>query len=521
MLFFCFSNFILAQGLRAELTFNEEYQQFSNGLICVDEYAYFLKEEKEISSFFNKSSIVKVDTTANIVWELEINPFSSEKTVLQNITSDTLGNIYVSGFSLTNCDVFSNVKSFVIKVNSGGNINWIKSWQDINSNTHSLSGLSISNQKVYVNHNSVLESKIYTLNQSNGTLIDSLTISTSDISSILEIQNNIISSQLNRLLYFNSFGQVLNEIIYSSNIQNIAQKADTIYVLTQDSIFSYNLNLSGILNAQLTGFSNLSNLKINDNTISVVNHSSTAQTILELNHTFQILTTTEVPVSLKETDPKDFNPIHFCSSTNFDLTQFQSIRFLDYSLNSTSNNVSSVNDIGIVDIDFTDIITSVVSSQFNVYSYEVYADVLLKNYGNNTLNSCRINNVHNTAISCGHVGYSEFFDNLNLQSGDSVWLSIGLIQFNSETVLGNPILKEICVYTSNPNQTTDLLVINDAFCKEALLGYLSLENNPNLAEKKLIKIVDLLGREVDSDTNQILIYVYSDGTIEKRMQVEH
>ena len=41
-----------------------------------------------------------------------------------------------------------------------------------------------------------------------------------------------------------------------------------------------------------------------------------------------------------------------------------------------------------------------------------------------------------------------------------------------------------------------------------------------LDEKKLIKILDALGREVERATNQILFYIYDDGSVQKRFVVE-
>ncbi|MDE0979932.1 MAG: hypothetical protein OSA78_08050 [Flavobacteriales bacterium] len=39
-------------------------------------------------------------------------------------------------------------------------------------------------------------------------------------------------------------------------------------------------------------------------------------------------------------------------------------------------------------------------------------------------------------------------------------------------------------------------------------------------QKKLIKTLDALGREVNRPTNQILFYIYDDGSVEKRFVVE-
>ena len=41
-----------------------------------------------------------------------------------------------------------------------------------------------------------------------------------------------------------------------------------------------------------------------------------------------------------------------------------------------------------------------------------------------------------------------------------------------------------------------------------------------VAEKKLIRILDALGREVNRTTNQILFYIYDDGSVEKRWLLE-
>ena len=41
-------------------------------------------------------------------------------------------------------------------------------------------------------------------------------------------------------------------------------------------------------------------------------------------------------------------------------------------------------------------------------------------------------------------------------------------------------------------------------------------DNHSVNNKSLIKIIDLLGRETDTETNKLLLYIYSDGTIDKK-----
>jgi hypothetical protein len=47
------------------------------------------------------------------------------------------------------------------------------------------------------------------------------------------------------------------------------------------------------------------------------------------------------------------------------------------------------------------------------------------------------------------------------------------------------------------------------------------ENYSNLkSSKNLIKIVDILGREIKGTKNKLLFYIYDDGTVEKRIIFE-
>ena len=45
-------------------------------------------------------------------------------------------------------------------------------------------------------------------------------------------------------------------------------------------------------------------------------------------------------------------------------------------------------------------------------------------------------------------------------------------------------------------------------------------NNYSINNKSLIKVVDVLGRETAKEDNKLLLYIYSDGTIEKKMILE-
>ena len=48
----------------------------------------------------------------------------------------------------------------------------------------------------------------------------------------------------------------------------------------------------------------------------------------------------------------------------------------------------------------------------------------------------------------------------------------------------------------------------------------SLFTIPTPSNRKLEKVIDILGREVNHTTNQILFHIYEDGTVEKKFVVE-
>jgi len=43
--------------------------------------------------------------------------------------------------------------------------------------------------------------------------------------------------------------------------------------------------------------------------------------------------------------------------------------------------------------------------------------------------------------------------------------------------------------------------------------------SPNFVEKKLLRVVDVLGRKVKKEVNQILFYIFDDGSVEKKIQI--
>ena len=45
-------------------------------------------------------------------------------------------------------------------------------------------------------------------------------------------------------------------------------------------------------------------------------------------------------------------------------------------------------------------------------------------------------------------------------------------------------------------------------------------SHDHTANKQLLKVTDLLGREIQGTSNEVLFYIYDDGTVEKRITIE-
>ena len=54
----------------------------------------------------------------------------------------------------------------------------------------------------------------------------------------------------------------------------------------------------------------------------------------------------------------------------------------------------------------------------------------------------------------------------------------------------------------------------------AMMGSLTSFGEIGLSDKKLVKVVDMFGRETSINSNQILFFIYEDGTIEKRCNID-
>ena len=136
----------------------------------------------------------------------------------------------------------------------------------------------------------------------------------------------------------------------------------------------------------------------------------------------------------------------------------------------------------------------------------------------NQLTSLDVSN--NTALNWLNCA-DNYLECLNIKNGNNTAFSV----FN---VLGNPNLT--CIEVNDVNSPTVINWINDNSnidpqhyfsedCNNACSNTSSISELNN-TPKQLIKIVDVLGRETPFKPNTPLLYIYNDGTVERKMIIK-
>ena len=142
---------------------------------------------------------------------------------------------------------------------------------------------------------------------------------------------------------------------------------------------------------------------------------------------------------------------------------------------------------------------------------EDFINLTILNCENNQLTSLDIsNNINLYFLVCKNNNLLS----LDLRNGNNN-------QFDSLWTYGNPNLTCISVddsiYSTN-NWTVNQLIDAQHYFSNNCSG--TTEIQEHTTNKKLLKVTDLLGRETKGTKNEILFYIYDDGTVEKRIVIE-
>ena len=149
---------------------------------------------------------------------------------------------------------------------------------------------------------------------------------------------------------------------------------------------------------------------------------------------------------------------------------------------------------------------------------EAFASLSGLDCSNNNLTSLDVSN--NTALADLNCAFNEL-ECLNMKNGN-------ISSITAFVVLGNPNLT--CIEVDDVNSSTVINWINNnnnidpqhyfsANCNNACSNTSSISELNN-TPKQLIKIVDVIGRETPFKPNTPLLYIYNDGTVERKMIIK-
>lgn len=472
-----FSHF--GQGLNFEKGLNKAYNQFIGGVDTYEAYAYVGENVNRANSFFSPAYISKYDTLGNQMWQQEvlfgvnINLHPLEVKKIYSVEATQSGGVLVTGGGMKCCDC-GGLFLFAEEYSSNGTLIWNNydfcNEQLINACSHSDSVLG-----TVVVFNQPDKGIVY--RYQNGVRIDSLTIPQRETEQVNILNDSIFTVVKDSIIYkYDFYGSTIDSITYSGAIHLAQYTQDSLIITTSDSLFVLNEDFQ----SQRGIYFNYPILERFDDLKLVVNNNSQKKLLfLDSNFTIQ----DSVLVDFEGVN-YSFSSSHLTVLSPFNLTMHNSIRLLDYSLVDTTNSGNSTLDVELVDFTFNNFSTTQNSQYPNVYSVNADVSVLVKNNGNELLQSCRFNSLLGNSI-CNDAYYSNAFYNLNILPGDSAWVNLGWLGDSQLQSFNSEISSEICIYTSNPNGMIDLNVQNDNFCKTLSAGYVSIFEGSNGEEVKV------------------------------------
>ncbi|NQY10418.1 MAG: T9SS type A sorting domain-containing protein [Flavobacteriales bacterium] len=477
-------NQISGQGLNYEAGLHDSYDQHIIEVVCVNEFTYTAFYHSGYS-FSNYKIINKTDTAGNLIWSREVNPKNFESVALSQMIASEDGGLYVAGWSMAFCDVSSDCYAFVQKVSPAGKILWTKYFNDEMCSFNLITALSLnSSDLLIIGMDKDSETDIYLVDTS-GTDLDSTHSTKGYIVGFESINPN-------RIIAYGGFtmeeldldGNVINARIFGGYIQDAKAQNDSLYVVSADSVFILDENLNVLIGTELNGHQYFSNLKLTDGVIKMASQESTALKVLTLDKELNLLDTKTISADVSLFTKYDFSNSHLSIGDNHDLYKFQSVRFRDFSLTNPADKFTNTYDIGIVNMETYDTLITLVDTMGDVYSTSINAQVLLKNFGNVTVDNCVINHYLGQGI-CNASVYFKTFISLNLAPNDSVWLDLGEVDaYTNAYNWTDTIYRDICIYTANPNQYVDLMADNDVYCDRVVFGFVGIDK----AEKRPVVI---------------------------------
>ena len=203
--------------------------------------------------------------------------------------------------------------------------------------------------------------------------------------------------------------------------------------------------------------------------------------------------------------------------TNLDCHENQ-ITSLDVSSNTALTNLyCSYNQLTSLDVSQNAVLSelSCHDNQLTILDVSNNTDLMYMDCSGNLLTTLDLS--QNDSISYFNFSDNILLECMNLQNGNNCFIS-------DLDTNGNPSLSCIAIdtlpYNGCPQFNSPPLGLMFTDCSNvsscfSITDIKDLSNN-----KELLKVTDLLGRETKGTNNEVLFYIYDDGTVEKRIVIE-
>lgn len=524
------SHLIFSQGLNYEKGLLPK-AVVSNQIVRTKNSETYIAYAESSSEYSKVIYVSKIDTNGNQIWE--INPLASAypncSPINLEINSD--GSFYLLSYNMLFCYPISDMKWTLQKFDATGNQLWTREWDSPSWSYSYFQGLTIHQDETiglnFLNLNNT--SGILRLNNLGSTL-DSI-----NDQALITYENgyltngNIIAADAQSVFLYDNQGNLLNAYNIPSDIRELKVYNDSIYILTLDKLFLFGSALNLLATSSINGYNDFTRLKVNAQHVSCLAEDMNNLYIISLPHNLSSYQTQTISCNHSTYSQMDFEQNgHVSLAEGKNLFENYALRLRDYSLNSGNSVTINHSDVGLTDINITNV--QVLAGPNSEYVVKIWCDVVLKNFGTTTVQNCKILHAYGAPLNyaCGENYYDNLFTNLNLAPGQSITLNLGLIHDKTEYLPGQQqaLYYNLCVYTAIPNDLVDMTNGNDFICESVFLGYgateeltsdiIQVQPNPSngnfeiKSEQSLgvIAIYDLAGKNIlsfETNDNSCLI----------------
>jgi hypothetical protein len=420
--------------------------------------------------------VSKIDTNGNQIWEINASTSGYPDCSPINLEINSDGSFYLLSYNMLFCYPISDFKWVLQKFDATGNQLWIREWDSPSWSYSQFQGLTIHQDET-------IGLNFFNLNNTSGILrLNNLGLTTDiiNVQTPLTYLNgyltngHFVAADAQTVSLFDNQGNFLNSYNLPNDIRELKVYNDSIYILTLDKIYLLSSGLNLLATSTFTGYNGLTRLKVNAFEVSCLAENTGNIFVLKLQHNLSNLQVQSISCSHNTGNAMDFeqNGYVTIAETKY-LFENYALRLRDYSLNSGNSVTINHSDVGLTDINITNV--QVLAGPNSQYVVKIWCDVVLKNFGTTTVQNCKILHAYGAPLNyaCGENYYDNLFTNLNLAPGQSITLNLGLIHDKTEYLPGQQqaLNYNLCVYTAIPNELVDMTNSNDFICESVFLGY--------------------------------------------------